>query len=206
MSYANTVAVLFARTDSIYKTLPGCDVYDIERDALTFPGGLPVVAHPPCRAWGNLRWNANPRPGEKDLAPWAINQIRQWGGVLEHPRGSSLWDHCRLPPVGKRDRWGGWTLPVRQFDWGHKAEKATWLYIVGCEVDDIPTMPHRAGSPEFVVNRQVLRKNGTRIRRGDADYMPEITRAEREHTPPEFARWLVDLARLCGQGRMERAA
>lgn len=34
-----TVAILFARADSVYKTLPGCDVYDIERDALTFPGG-----------------------------------------------------------------------------------------------------------------------------------------------------------------------
>ena len=44
------VAVLFARADSIYKTLPGCDVYDIKRDARTWPGGCPVVAHPPCRA------------------------------------------------------------------------------------------------------------------------------------------------------------
>lgn len=25
------VAVLFARTDSVYKTQPGCDVWDIER-------------------------------------------------------------------------------------------------------------------------------------------------------------------------------
>lgn len=30
------VAVLFARTDSVYKGLPGCDVYDIERDARTY--------------------------------------------------------------------------------------------------------------------------------------------------------------------------
>lgn len=52
------VAVLFARADSIYKGLPGVDVYDADRDARTFPGGCPVVAHPPCRAWavsGRLR-------------------------------------------------------------------------------------------------------------------------------------------------------
>lgn len=49
------IAVLFARQDSIYKTLPGCDVWDIERDARKWPGGCPVVAHPPCRAWGRLR-------------------------------------------------------------------------------------------------------------------------------------------------------
>ena len=39
-----TVAVLFARADSIYKTLPACDVYDIARDARWWPGGGPVVA------------------------------------------------------------------------------------------------------------------------------------------------------------------
>jgi len=35
------VAVLFARSDSNYKAIPGCDVYDIERDARTFGGGCP---------------------------------------------------------------------------------------------------------------------------------------------------------------------
>lgn len=80
-----TIAVLFARSDSIYKSLPGCDVYDIERDALTWPGGSPVVAHPPCRAWGSFAWRARPREGERECAPWAVEQIRRHGGVLEHP-------------------------------------------------------------------------------------------------------------------------
>ena len=63
------VAVLFARADSIYKSMPGCDVYDIERDARTWPGGAPVVAHPPCRSWGKFAHMAKPRPGERELAP-----------------------------------------------------------------------------------------------------------------------------------------
>jgi hypothetical protein len=29
------------------------------------------------------------------------------------------------------------------------------------------------------------------------DYRPHITKAEREHTPPELALWLVELARRC---------
>jgi len=49
------ISVLFARSDSNYKTLPGVDVWDAERDARTWPGGNPVVAHPPGRALGRLR-------------------------------------------------------------------------------------------------------------------------------------------------------
>lgn len=48
------VAVLFARRDSIYKLMPWANVYDDQRDALTWPGGTPVIAHPPCREWGRL--------------------------------------------------------------------------------------------------------------------------------------------------------
>jgi len=40
-----TVAVLFAREDSHYKTLPQCDVYDMARDARTYDGPHPVAAH-----------------------------------------------------------------------------------------------------------------------------------------------------------------
>jgi len=52
-------AVLFARADSIYKQLD-CDVWDQERDALRWPGGASIVAHPPCRSWGRLRKLAKP--------------------------------------------------------------------------------------------------------------------------------------------------
>lgn len=83
-----TVAVLFARADSVYKTLPGTDVWDAARDARNWPGGVPVVAHPPCRAWGRLAHMAKPKPDEKDLARWAVAQVRRFGGVLEHPAAS----------------------------------------------------------------------------------------------------------------------
>ena len=180
------VAVLFARTDSVYKSLPGCDVYDLERDALTWPGGCPVVAHPPCRAWGRLRAFAKPRDGEKSLAIWAIEKVRAWGGVLEHPWGSSLWDG-RLPLPGEAaDRYGGWTLPLCQFWFGHRAEKATWLYIVGVPADSI-SLPLVLGPAPRVIASSRKRKAGrTRI---------EVTKREREATPPAFAEWLCELAR-----------
>jgi hypothetical protein len=181
------VAVLFARSDSFYKTLPECDVWDIERDARNWPGGTPLVAHPPCRAWGRLRQFAKPRPDEKMLAILALAHVRQFGGVLEHPAESSLWLECRMPRPGEfPDEFGGWALEIEQFHWGHRAEKATWLYIVGCQPSDIPAIPRREGRATHCIRPT---KSYPRL--------PSVTKAEREHTPPELATWLCDLAGRC---------
>ena len=182
-----TVSVLFARSDSNYKTLPGCDVWDIDRDARCWPGGSPVVAHPPCRAWGRLRQFAKPRPDEKQLAILAVSHVRQFGGVLEHPAESSLWLECRLPRPGEfPDEFGGWTLEIQQFHFGHRAEKFTWLYIVGCDPSGIPPIPIREGRATHCIRPT---KSYPRL--------PSVTKAEREHTPPQLAAWLCDLARRC---------
>jgi hypothetical protein len=184
------IAVLFARADSVYKTLPDCDVWDIERDARNWPGGVSVIAHPPCRAWGRLRALANPRPDEKALALFAVAQVRQFGGVLEHPAGSTLWPAAGLPEPGRRDAFGGWTLPIAQSWWGHRAEKLTYLYIVGCAPSAVPALPFVMGEASHVVG-------GSRIRKGARGWRPEVTKAERERTPEPLARWLLALAWRC---------
>lgn len=181
-----TVPVLFARADSVYKGIPDCDVYDESRDALTWPGGAPGVFHPPCRGWGRLRTFAKVTPGEMDLARWSVDQVRRWGGVLEHPATSTLWADQGLPEPQRRDEYGGFTLPVLQKWWGHRAEKATWLYIVGIAPRDLPPIPLVLGDASHVV--QTNRK---------CDPRPHITKAEREHTPVKMAKWLCDVARLC---------
>lgn len=188
-----TVAVLFARADSIYKTLPGCDVYDMERDARIYDGPHPVVAHPPCRAWGRLKHMANPRPDERNLARLSVALVREFGGVLEHPARSELWKAQKLPIPGERDQLGGWTLPIAQHWWGHNAEKKTWLYVVGCAPSEIPDIPLKLGAAPMVVG------NGStnHPQRGAIGWRPEIPRAEREHTPPALAEWLIELARRC---------
>lgn len=180
------ITVLFARQDSYYKTLPECDVWDAARDALRWPGGTQVIAHPPCRAWGRLRHFAKPRPGEKALALYAVCQVRLHGGVLEHPKASTLWPEAKLPLPGERDAWGGWTLPLNQHWLGHRAEKATLLYIVGCEPQDVPNFPLRLDEPTHVIQS-----------RKRADHRPHVSKAEREMTPPAMAQWLVELARRC---------
>jgi hypothetical protein len=180
------IAVLFARADSHYKRIPDCDVWDAERDARKWPGGAPVIAHPPCRAWGRLRHFAKPRADEKNLARLAVALVREFGGILEHPASSTLWAAQKLPAPGERDGYGGWTLPLHQHWLGHRAEKATLLYIVGCEPHDMPPLPLRLDEPTHVVQS-----------RKRSDYRPHISKAEREHTPPAMAEWLVELARKC---------
>ncbi len=181
----HAVAILFARSDSIYKTIEGCDVYDAERDARTFTGGSPVIAHPPCRLWGQMRHFSNAPESEKELALWSIRQVHAHGGVLEHPASSTLWQVAGLPEPGERDSFGGWTLPVSQFWFGHKAEKRTRLYIVGVEPGALPPIPFRLGEPEWTCSQSRNRKTTKR----------EISKAEREHTPRDFALWLLETAR-----------
>lgn len=177
------IAVLFAREDSVYKGFPGCDVYDARRDARTYDGPWPVIAHPPCRAWGRLAHPAKPESHEKALALHAVDVVRQCGGVLEHPSGSRLWDAAGLPMPSRaiapvRDVWGGWTLAISQRWFDHEAEKRSWLYVVGVEPSDLPEWP--------------ISMHAARSR------VQSMGRKARMATPEPLARWLVDLAsRVC---------
>lgn len=186
------VVVLFVEPDSVYKRM-GLDCYDAARDARTWPGGCPVVAHPPCRTWGSLKAFAKSAPADEHaLGPWAVEQVRRWGGVLEHPRSSTLFRECGCPPPDALpDEWGGWTLDVDQYHWGHKAKKATRLYIVGTR--EIPPIPRREGQPTHNLSRSRTKEN----RHSRGPHLPELSRKARAATPPDFARWLVDVANLC---------
>lgn len=181
------VIVLFARKDSIYKQL-GCDVYDIDRDARTWNGGSAAIYHPPCRAWGGLSHMAKPRGDEKELAIWSINMIWKFGGVLEHPRKSKLWPHMNLPMPGVIDNHGGFSILINQSWWGHKAEKKTLLYIKGCKPTEIPTIPISFSAVEYVIG--ACGKTPKWRRR------PEVPKDDREHTPPDLAKWLIELVEI----------
>lgn len=181
------IAALFVRIDSIYKTIPDVDCYDIERNALTFPGGMPVVAHPPCRGWGRLRQFSNATEEELQLAPWAIDQVRTWGGVVEHPANSSLWKYYNLPhPTIKEDTYYGFTLDIDQFWFGHKAKKKTWLYVCGINRVNIPAVPMRLDLITHVIKTSKYKTTSYK----------QSTKKERDATPPDLAYWLVNLARL----------
>lgn len=198
MNQSINISALFVRKDSVYKTL-GVDCWDIERDASNWPGGNQIIAHPPCRAWGKLSHFARPREGEKELAIKSIEWIRVWGGVLEHPAASRLWPTMGLPNPGKIDEYGGFSICIDQFWFGHKAAKKTLLYICGCSEKELPPIPIRFDAVTHCVT--VNKKNRFGRRTGNKK---EITRAEREHTPVELAKWLIEVAKICNNKITER--
>jgi hypothetical protein len=185
-----TISALFVRKDSVYKTL-GIDCWDIERDAVNWPGGNPIIAHPPCRAWGKLSHFARPRPGEKDLAIKSIELIREWGGGVGTSSGFKVME-INLPYPGCYDEYGGFSICIDQFWFGHKAQKKTLLYICGCSQSDLPPIPMSFDAITHVIGYNKKNKFG----RVDKT-KKEVTRAEREHTPIELAKWLIKVAGKC---------
>lgn len=169
------VAALCVARISVYKSLDGVDCYDIERDARTFAGGMPIVAHPPCRAWSaHCAHQAKAPQAEIDLAPWCIDQLKHWGGVLEHPANSRLWEYCALPGPGET-RGDLHCMEVLQAWWGDSRPKRTWLLLSQCQPQEIP-----------------FRLFDVRNHRNQWNTMSRNRRAE---TPIEFAEWLVATAR-----------
>lgn len=186
MNEEKGVSVLFVTKDSVYKSLVH-DCYDINRDALSFCGTNPVIAHPPCRAWGQLSHMAKPRQGERELAIWAVDIIRKNGGVLEHPRASKLWKELNLPVGKDSDEYGGFSICVNQSWFGHKAQKKTLLYIVGVKRKDIPPYPITFDAVQYTISTS---KAKNRVKK-------EAPKKDREATPLQFAKWLIELAKSC---------
>lgn len=182
----HNVSALFVRRDSVYKEM-GIDCWDIDRDATNYDLNNSIVGHPPCRAWGRLSYFARPREGEKELAIWCVEKIRELGGVLEHPRASKLWDHMGLPLNSNDiDEYGGYSISVNQSWFGHWAEKKTLLYIVGCPITELPEIPISFDAIQYVISTN----------RGDTT-KKEVPRHMRESTPIKFAEWLVEVAKIC---------
>lgn len=141
---AATVAALFVETDGIYFGLEGVDPWDEKRDARLYIGPNPVVAHPPCGRWGRMaRVNyaryGTPIGDDGGCFAAALNAVRTYGGVLEHPADSMAWAHFGLVKP-RRGMWAtslsdpdAGVTEVSQVVYGHRAQKRTWLYAVGID-------------------------------------------------------------------------
>jgi len=208
-----TVAILFARRDSVYKTLPDVDVWDEDRDARKWPGGCPVVAHPPCKRWSSLNNLVLARyPDQRErfahgndggLFELALHRVRQFGGALEHPAQSQAWRKFDLPRPAymawQRGVCGGWCIELDQRAFGHPARKRTWVYAYVLDPPRLPRLPSLPSLPSGKVVRVYRYRlpDGTWTRTPRSELNQEITHAAAEHTPIEFAKWLVEVARRC---------
>ena len=171
---------LFVRADSAYKKRPTWDAYDANRDALSYSEEYPVVCHPPCRSWGRLSHMAhNVREGEAELALWSIDKIRQNGGILEHPAGSRLFGK-HLPDVGETDEYGGFTILIDQYDFGHVAHKPTKLYICGINREKLPMLPDKDETIHY------CEKGKRRSITGNVAGTTRCTQYQREYTPEKL--------------------
>ena len=95
------IAALFVETNGVYFNLPNIDPWDKRRDARTYAGPWPVIAHPPCDRWCQMAPVNQARYGHQIGADdgkfaAALNAVRTWGGVLEHPAFSLRRPHWTL--------------------------------------------------------------------------------------------------------------
>ena len=172
-----TVAVLCVAAKTAYRWLPNVECYDLRRDVRTFVGGMPVVAHPPCRSWSAYcAHQAKPLPGEKEIGPLCVKWLRDCGGVLEHPAHSRLFDATGLPLPGETKD-GLWTVEVLQAWWGDTRTKKTWLCFSGIGKANVQ-FPIRLHDPS-----------------GDRRRWQRLNSTSRSATVPAMAEWLVDVAR-----------
>jgi hypothetical protein len=140
------IAALFVETDGCYVGLDGVDPWDISRDARTYAGPHPVVAHPPCQRWGRFWHGSTRKPHQFQLGDdggcfaAALDAVRKFGGVLEHPCDSHAWRHFGLYRPRRFTGWQyagdgiGFTCYVEQGHYGHMSRKPTWLYAAHVEL------------------------------------------------------------------------
>lgn len=203
------VAALFVAPNGSYVGLRDVDWWDEQRDARTYAGPYPVVAHPPCQRWGKF-WAGQPlhikRTGERkrkgdDAGCFAsaLAAVRKFGGILEHPEGSHAWAAFGLnrPPRSGgwivADEFGGFTCCVEQGRYGHYARKPTWLYACKVELPSLSWGKSAAKLDPAVIERMGL-KRAKRLgevgsRGGGRDSAPRIG------TPPPFRDLLLSIAR-----------
>lgn len=180
---APVIAALYVDPQGVYAGVEGVDVWGEDRDAKLYDGPHSVVAHPPCKSW-SLMGQCRPeivRGEDGGCFKAALDAVRTYGGVLEHPAYTHAWRAFGLTtPLSYG--WStslfldGWTCEIDQAWYGHPANKRTWLYYVGAEP------PQMRWGPAPTTGLTVRNDGG-----GGRD--------QRSRTPVEFRDALLDVAR-----------
>tara|TARA_R110000851_G_C12841544_1_gene541820 strand:+ start:113 stop:700 length:588 start_codon:yes stop_codon:yes gene_type:complete len=194
------IAALFVQPKGCYYGLDDIDPWDEHRDARLYSDIHPVIAHPPCQLWGKMarvnysRWGGlHNKPGfDGGCFSSALSSVNRCGGVLEHPSQTYAWVEYGLkkPSKGVWSRSGaGWVCEVWQSAYGHRANKATWLY-------------YRGGSAPFDLRWDRVKGThqiGFQDQRGKSRNKPTLPKVEANATPLEFRDALIKLAQNSAQ-------
>lgn len=207
------ISALFVRKDGHYYDIYGIDPWDEERDARLYDGPHPVIAHPPCQRWGKM-WMGQPLQVKKTgvrktkgddggCFASALDSVRRYGGVLEHPWGSHAWSHFNLNKPPRAGGWiaaelpgttsVGWTCCVEQGRYGHYARKPTLLLAYGCDLPELDwgIGPHRI--PQWAIDKygekRAKKAGEMAFQGGGTDSKSRID------TPKEFRDILIEMAR-----------
>lgn len=199
------VAALYVLSNGPY-FIDGVDPWDEARDARQYKGPHKVIAHPPCERWGRY-WGGGPMlhgtEAQKKLGDdngcfaHALWSVRTFGGVLEHPEASHAFHYFGLP-IPKQS--GGWTEPdkyggrsccVAHGNYGHRAQKLTWLYGVNIDFKDLiwGKTPGRDRSDEG------LRSSNERARQIKTGVCQRLSRRQRLITPEPFRDLLIEIVK-----------
>ena len=219
------VAALFVETGGVYYGLPDVDPWDETRDARLYAGPHPVVAHPPCARWSRLAGFTEARFGlrrgdDGGIFAAALEAVRTYGGVLEHPAYSGAWGSFGLPRPSIQYGWTfsltdqGASCYVEQGRYGLPVKKATWLYAYGVDLPELrwgyvsdadgdgdggmdawrdKFKGRRESWIAGAPNRSVVDRDGDRRNRPSHLGLTSTT-------PPEFRDALLDIARTAGRG------
>ena len=209
------IAALFVHDAGPYIDRDGIDPWPESRDARLYAGPWPVVAHPPCQRWGRYA-EGGPNARKKrhvgddgGCFAAALNAVRTWGGVLEHPEASHAWPWFGLAAPPRYGGWypadlqGGWTCCVEQGHYGHRARKATWLYVYGVAGSALPELAWGPSKGERMdegfsstAKRRAAREDGQKPLR-------RLSSTERLVTPGPFVEILLGIAALASTSRHE---
>lgn len=215
------IAALFVEKNGAYFGLDNVDPWDEQRDARLYDGPHPVVAHPPCQRWGKM-WAGSPswikQTGQRKKKGddggcfrSALDSVRKFGGVLEHPMYSHAWNHFGINRPDRKGGWikadehGGMTCCVEQGRYGHYAPKPTWLYSVGTILPELKwgiKIVKEDDFPKWAIEKYGIdkcRKIGLlALRGGGKDSSPRI------HTPLQFRDLLIEMASSVRMNKADR--
>ncbi|MCX8016253.1 MAG: hypothetical protein N2692_03100 [Patescibacteria group bacterium] len=123
----------------------------------------------------------------------ALNAVKKFGGVIEHPAHSRAWDAFNITKPKRYSAWipaglfhpNCWTCYVEQGHYGHFTRKPTWLFYHSPQGNRPPTLIHTQSNE----TTYIILKSGRKQSKFEL-----ASKKQRSATPRPFAELLIQIA------------